>query len=418
MKTQICIIGAGPAGLMASIFSAGLSTKTVVINAGPSPGQKLLLTGGGRCNLTHQAEPKELVREYGNKGRFLSYSLYEFSPRDVREFFSDLGLQTKVEKASPERSREEGCVFPVTESAADVRDVLVSRAKSLGVKFLSGRRITDITYENGIFIGLTGKEQIYAEKLIIATGGLSWPKTGCTGDGYRFAQKFGHHIVEPRPALVPLVARETWPGRLAGTALENVRISAHIRNKKVTTTGALVFTGDGIGGPAVQDMSWYLTDYLPAAENPIEISLDLIPHLEQYELESQITKRIAENPKKKVVNILAEFVPKRFSVLLCGQAGCDEQAPAGQLKKDVRKQLIKLTRALPLSILRTRPIDEATVTRGGIDVAQVNPKTMESKLCPGLFFAGEVLDVDGPCGGYNLQICWSTGALAGSSAAG
>jgi predicted Rossmann fold flavoprotein len=410
MKTQIIIIGAGPAGLMAAIFSAGLSARTTVIDASSSPSQKLLLAGGTRCNLTHQAEPKELVREYGDKGRFLSYSLYEFSPQDVREFFARLGLRMKVEK--------DGCVFPVTERAVDIRDVLLGRAKSLGVKFLSGRRISDINIEKGIFIAFDGKEEVCAEKLIIATGGLSWPKTGCTGDGYRFSKNLGHHIIEPRAALVPLVAREGWPGQLAGTALENVRISAHIRNKKVTTTGALVFTGDGIGGPAAQDMSRYLTDYLPAAENPVEISLDLVPYIEQHELEAQITERIAKNPKKKVVNILAEFVPKRLSALLCGKTCCDEQTTAGQLKKDLRKKLIKTIKALPLSILRTRPISEATVTRGGIDVAQVDPKTMESKICPGLFFAGEVLDVDGPCGGYNLQICWSTGALAGSSAAG
>ena len=443
MKTQVVIIGAGPAGLMAAIFSAqaalrrpalsrmGIAAykadhaaykaaaRTTVIEAGSSPGQKLLLTGGGRCNLTHMAEPKELVREYGDKGRFLSYGLYEFSPQDVQEFFAGLGLRTKVEK--------DGCVFPVSERACDVRDVLVGRAKSLGVKFLPGSRVSSIAYENGMFLALAGKEKIFAEKLIIATGGLSWPKTGCTGDGYCFARKLGHRIVEPRAALVPLVAREAWPGQLAGTSLENVRLSARVRNKKVSTTGAIVFTDDGIGGPAAQDMSRYLTDYLPAerrglakggpaAGNPLDISLELVPHIEQGELETQITGLIAENPKKKVVNILAEFLPKRLSVLLCRQADCDGRVTAGQLKKDMRKKLIKTFEALPLSILRTRPIDEATVTRGGVDVSQIDPKTMESKICPGLFFAGEVLDVDGPCGGYNLQICWSTGALSGFSA--
>jgi predicted Rossmann fold flavoprotein len=179
----------------------------------------------------------------------------------------------------------------------------------------------------------------------------------------------------------------------------------------------MIFTDDGIGGPAVLDISRYLTDYLPAGGAPVAIVLDLAPHVEQARLETQITECIGANPKKKVPNVLAEFLPKRLSAVLCRQAGCDDELEAGRLRKDVRKELIRMIKAVPLSIVRTRPIAEATVTRGGVSVTEVEPKTMESKICPGLFFAGEVLDVDGPCGGYNLQACWSTAALAGSSAA-
>ena len=269
-----------------------------------------------------------------------------------------------------------------------------------------------------MFIVSAGKEHICAERLIIATGGLSWPKTGCTGDGYRFARQFGHRIFETRAALVPLVTLETWPGRLAGTALENVRIITRLNNRKITAEGTLVFTDNGLGGSAAQDMSRYLTDYLPAEDKPIEIVVNTAGHFEQPEIEGSIIKNMGTNPKRKVVNILTEFVPKRLSAVVCELAGCDGGLPAGQLKKDIRKKLIKLVKALPLSIVRTKPIAEATVTRGGIDVAEINPKTMESKISSGLFFAGEVIDVDGPCGGYNLQMCWSTGALAGFSAAG
>ncbi|HUU17086.1 MAG TPA: NAD(P)/FAD-dependent oxidoreductase, partial [Sedimentisphaerales bacterium] len=166
----------------------------------------------------------------------------------------------------------------------------------------------------------------------------------------------------------------------------------------------------------VLDMSWYLTDFLPSNEAPIGITLDLVPHVQEAELEAQISERISANVKKKVATVLAEFVPKRLSAILCRQGGCDDELPAGQLKKDVRKRLVRMTKLLPLSIVRTRPIAEATVTRGGVSVNEIEPKTMESKRCPGLFFAGEVLDIDGPCGGYNLQACWSTGALAGSCA--
>lgn len=408
MKMEICIIGAGPAGLMAAIFAAQAGAQTMVIEANTTPGRKLLLTGGGRCNLTHQASPQELIRAFGDKGRFLSFALYQFSPQDVQDFFADMGLRMKVE--------DDGCVFPAGQRAGDVRDALIERAKSLGVTFLYGRRVSSVVKEFGSFVIIAGAEQISAGKLIIATGGLSWPQTGCTGDGYSFASRFGHTIVEPRASLVPLVAREDWPGQLAGTAVQDLKISARIDNRKLIAAGAMVFTDDGIGGPAAQDMSRHLTDLLPAGETGIGIALDLMPHVEQARLEAQITELIADNPKKKVASILAEFVPKRLATLLCRQGGCDEDLPAGQLKKDVRRKLAGMLKALPLSIVRTGPIDEATVTRGGVCVTEVEPKTMESKMCEGLFFAGEVLDVDGPCGGYNLQACWSTGALAGNSA--
>jgi len=409
MRIDICIIGAGPAGLMAAIFAAEAGARTVVIEANTNSGRKLLLTGAGRCNLTHQAEPRELVREFGAKGRFLSYALYQFPPQEVLDFFAELGLRTKLEK--------NGCIFSATDRAGDVRDTLMDCAGKLGVTFIYGKRVDGITKEVGAFVVCASTERIDAEKLIIATGGLSWPKTGCTGDGYRFARQFGHAIVEPRASLVPLVTRETWPGRLAGTAVGNVKISARINDKKVSASGAMIFTDVGIGGPAVLDISRYLTDYLPAGETPVAIMLDLAPDVEQARLETQMTERIGANPKKKVPNVLAEFVPKRLSAVLCMQAGCDNELEAGRLRKDVRKELIRMIKVLPLSIVRTKPIAEATVTRGGVSVTEVESKTMESKICPGLFFAGEVLDVDGPCGGYNLQACWSTAALAGSSAA-
>jgi predicted Rossmann fold flavoprotein len=414
---------------MAAISSTGAGSATTIIEGNTSAGRKLLLTGGGHCNITHQAEPAELVRQFGDKGRFLSYCLYQYPPKYVQDFFAGLGLRLKIEK--------DGCVFTASDRAGDVRDVLVERAKKLGVRFLYDKRVKSIAKEDNTFIVRTEKEAVYTEKLIIATGGLSWPKTGSTGDGYRFAREMGHTIVEPKPSLVPLVTREGWPKPLAGTAVEDVKVSvrlrpasarrqvetgrpdesARINNKKITTAGAIIFTDDGIGGPAVLDMSRYLTDYLPTDRKPLVVELDLAPQVKEAELERKITEITAANPKKKVVNILVEFVPKRLSALLCGQAGCSDEFAAGQLKKDVRKKLVRLLKALPLSVVSTRPIDEAIVTHGGVSVTEIEPKTMESKICLGLFFAGEVIDVDGPCGGYNLQMCWSTGALAGREAA-
>jgi predicted Rossmann fold flavoprotein len=409
MRTNICIIGAGPAGLMASIHCAIANAETVVVESNTVAGKKLLQTGGGRCNLTHLASPNEIVRAFGPKGRFLSYCLHRFTPEQVRQFFGELGLESRVE--------QDGCVFPASDRAADVRDCLIQHAKDLDVRFYFDKSVKRIVQEGSSFAIHTGSEVIVANKVIIATGGLSYPQTGSTGDGYRFAGEMGHTIVEAKASLVPLVTRQDWPGQLAGTAVENVRVSARINNRKITTAGALVFTDDGIGGPAVLDMSRYLTDHLPAVGKPVGITLDMAPQVAETKLETQVTALIAANPKKKVVNVLAGFVPKRLSVVLCRLAGCGDEFPANQLKKDVRKRIVRILKILPFSVVSTRPIDEATVTRGGVSVAEIETKTMESKICPGLFFAGEVIDVDGPCGGYNLQMCWATGALAGRSAA-
>jgi hypothetical protein len=393
---------------MAAISAAEAGARATVVEANTNPGRKLLLTGGGRCNLTHQGTQREFVRTFGVGGKFLSYSVYRFSPQDVQDFFARLGLKTKAEK--------DGCVFPASGGASDVRDSLVGCAKKLGVRLTYGSQVGDVGKEAGSFVVGAPREQISADKLIIATGGISWPKTGCTGDGYTFARHLGHTITPAKASLAALVTREDWPGQLAGTAVKNVRVSARLGNRKIITVGAMIFTDDGIGGPAVLEMSRHLTEHLPG-KTPIGLAIDLAPHIEQAQIECRITEYIAANPKRKVANVLAEFVPKRLSVLLCGQAGCDHELPACQLKKDVRKKLLRMIKTLPLWVLRTRPIDEATVTHGGVNINEVEPKTMESKICPGLFFAGEVLDVDGPCGGYNLQACWSTGSLAGSSAA-
>jgi predicted Rossmann fold flavoprotein len=410
MKTDICIVGAGPAGLMAAIFAAENGNPVVVIEANTSPCRKLLLTGGGRCNITHHCTAGQIVRAYSDKGRFLSYSLHKFSPQYVQDFFARLGLKT--------RSENDGCVFPVANRADDVKKVLVEKAKKMNARLLLDKRVVGIAQEKSTFIIHAGKQQVLAERLIIATGGLSYPQTGCTGDGYRFAGGFGHEIVRPRASLVPVVTKQGWPAMLAGTAVKNVTVSTRIGGKIIKTTGAIIFTEDGIGGPAMLDMSRLLTDYLPAADASVGVTLDLAGNLDKQQLETRIAGLISANPKKKIVNILAELIPRRLSAVICEQTGLDDELAAGQLNKNSRKKLVEIIKLMPVSILRTRPIVEATVTRGGISTEQIEPQTMESKICRGLFFAGEVIDVDGPCGGYNLQICWSTGALAGACAAG
>jgi len=414
---KVCIIGAGPAGLMASIhcrlapascfLAKAAGAETIVIETNTTAGRKLLLTGGGRCNLTHLGSPDEIVRSFGPKGRFISYCLHKFPPEQVRQFFRELGLESIVEK--------DDCVFPASDRAEDVRDCLIKHAKDLNVRFYFDKPVKRITREGNSFAVHTNREIIVAEKVIIATGGLSFPQTGSTGDGYRFAKELGHTIIEPKASLVPLVTRENWPALIAGTAVENVKISARIDNKKITTAGALVFTDDGIGGLAAWDMSRHLTDHLPA-QKPAEITIDLVPAMNETEFNEYLLGLFAKYPKKIVINVLFDLVPKKLAGLLCRRAEVDE-ITGSQLKKEHRRKVVQFLKKLPLSIKSTRPIAEAIVTRGGVSTTEIDTKTMESKICPGLFFAGEVIDVDGPCGGYSLQICWSTGALAGSESA-
>jgi hypothetical protein len=403
MKTEICIIGAGPAGLMSAIFAAQAGAQTVVIEKNATAGRKLLLTGGGRCNLTHTGSVEDFIRAYGKMGRFLSYALYEFSPEATLEFFSGLGIATKAD--------EDGCIFPISQRANDVRDALLGQCQNLGIKFVMGREVERIEKRGNEFAVSTGKDVLTAQKVIIATGGKSYPMTGSTGDGFKLAKSFGHTIVEPRPALVPLVADENWCYELGGTSLDNVKISAVVEGKKVFVTGPLVFTQDGVGGPAVLDLSRLLADYLPA-EKPIGIAIDIIPSMNEAQLEEYLMGQLSRYSKKIIVNVLFDLVPKKIAGCLCRQAQIAETT-GNQLKKEQRRKLIQLLKKLPLSIKVTRPIEEATITRGGVAANEIDPKTMQSKICPGLFFAGEVIDADGPCGGYNLQICWSTGALAG-----
>jgi hypothetical protein len=403
MKTDVCVIGAGPAGLMSAIFAAQAGAQVVVIEKNATAGQKLLLTGGGRCNITYTGTVDDFVRVYGKSGRFLRHCLHEFSPDATRDFFGQIRIATKVDEA--------GCVFPVSESAGNVQYALLDQCKKLGVQFVFGRGVEGIKKHGAEFVISAGKEDLTAHKVIIATGGASYPATGSTGDGYKLAKSLGHTIIGPKPALVPLITSEKWCAELAGISRDNVTISTIIDKKKVSVSGPMIFTYDGIGGPAVLDLSRLLTDYLPA-KKPIEVAIDLVPAMNEAKLEEYLMGQLSQYSKKIIANVLFELVPKKLGGLICALAGITE-TNASQLKKEQRRKVIQLLKKLPLSIEATAPIEDATITRGGISTAEIDPKTMQSKVCPGLYFAGEIIDVDGPCGGYNLQIAWSTGALAG-----
>lgn len=409
METQICIIGAGPAGLTAAVFGAGQGASVCVVERNPTAGRKLLKTGRGRCNLTHTGSIEEFVRAYGTCGRFLKPALYAFSPQQVREFFHSRNVPTQEEK--------DGCVFPVSNRASDVCQCLLGTARQLGVRFAFGQHAEHIAADSDSFEVCCEKETVRCRAVILAAGGASWPATGSTGDGYHLAAEFGHSIIAPKPALCPLVTEEKWPGSLQGVGVPQVRIRASAEGRRWESEGPLMFTADGIGGPAVFEMSRHLTDILSHEEKPVPLHIDWIPEMDLQTLENRLLAEFAAHPKKEPAGILGTFLPRQLAhqiqTLLAGR----EKIQGSQMSRQQRKDLLNLLKSCPLTIIRTAPLEQATITRGGITRSEIDPSTMESRLRSNLYFAGEMIDADGPCGGYNLQIAWSTGALAGLSAA-
>ncbi len=415
---DLCIIGAGPAGLMAAIHAARNHAPATILETNPTAGRKLLITGGGRCNFTHAGSPEEIAHAFDGlavaKGaakpeRFLRHCLHEFSPEDVREFFRSRGLADTVEP--------DGCVFPSGNQAAEVRDILVAEAIRHEARIQYQAKVTAIEAGDNGFTIHAENRQFPAPRVILATGGLSWPQTGSTGDGYRFAKELGHTIIPPKAALVPLVTRETWVNDLAGVSLADVKIRTTLDNRSVTVAGNMLFTQRGIGGPAAQDLSRLLADALSENRPGIPIEIDVFATMDETQADRRLQQLLQAQPKKSVANILSESFPRQFAQTLCLLAKCNRNTQAGQLTSDTRKQLVRTIKRLPLTVTGSEPIAKATVTRGGVSREEIDPRTMESKIRPGLYFAGEVIDLDGPCGGYNLQMCWSTGALAGRSAA-
>jgi len=408
MNFDVCIIGSGPAGLLAAIEASKAGARCVILEKNSTAGRKLLCTGRGRCNITHEGTAKELVADYGDSGRFLRYCLHEFSPTDLCEMFSQNRLAMKVEKG--------GYVFPLTDRASDVKRVLLDMARRSGAEFIYGKGVRSIYKRTGEFVIDTGKVRIESKAVIIATGGLSWPETGSTGDGYEFARQFDHDIVEPMAALVPLVTQEKWPWSLQGIGVKNVRINAMVDGKKIHSAGPMMFTNSGIGGPAVFDLSRLITRSFTDTAKLFEITIDLLDGTDHHQLDEILKAKCAEHPKKEIAWVLVNLVPRSLGITLCEMVDPERAIRTNQLSKDKRTELTSLLKTLPLTIRSTRPIKEAVITSGGVSTEQIDEKTMQSTLCEGLYFAGEVIDVDGPCGGYNLQIAWSTGALAGRSA--
>lgn len=408
---KIIVIGGGPAGIMAAISAAKAGAEVELWERNKQLGKKLSITGKGRCNITNQADTRELVKNIPGNGSFLYSAFSRFAAAETVNFFEGQGLPLKVE-----RGRR---VFPQSDDAKDVVAVLDSALAKAGVQILFGLRAKKLSIKNGHLQGVHDfSGALHAcDAVIIATGGITYPATGSSGDGYSLAEQAGHSIVMPKPSLVPLETVDTWPTEVSGLSLKNVQISICQQRKVLDSAfGEMLFTHFGISGPIVLSLSKAVT----AAENGgsgLVALLDLKPALSEQQLEERLLRNNEKFSRKQFINSLAELLPSSLIPVFVRLSGIPADKPVNQITREERQTLRLLLKELPLTIKKARPIDEAIVTAGGVSVKEVDPKTMMSKLVENLYFAGEVLDIDGFTGGYNLQAAWSSGYVAGESAA-
>ena len=405
---RIAVIGGGAAGLMAAIAAAESGGQVTLLEPNERLGKKLNITGKGRCNVTNDCDRDTLLGNIPGNGRFLYSALTRFTPRDAMAFFEKLGVPLKVERGSR--------VFPVSDSAFDITNALERELKRLRVRWVRDRA-ADIVTESGAVRAVTGEKGTYpAEAVIVATGGVSYPGTGSTGDGYRLAAAVGHTIIQPRGSLVPLESDDGDCAAMQGLSLRNVELTVlNGKGKPVFREfGEMLFTHFGVSGPLVLSASAHLRRW---DKEQYRLSIDLKPALDEQKLEARLLRDIGENPNRDMSNIAAGLVHRSMVDVVLRRLGIPAEEKANSLTKEQRRALVQLLKHFAVSVTGPRPVAEAIVTAGGVKVGEVMPNTMASKLVEGLYFAGEVLDVDAYTGGFNLQIAWATGHLAGLSAA-
>lgn len=409
------IIGGGPAGLMAAIYSAKNEDKVTIIEKMNSCGKKLLITGKGRCNITNNAQMDKFMANTPTNPKFLYGVFNNFTNKDIIELLESEGVKTKVERG--ER------VFPVSDRAQDVLEALLHILKKENVQILTNttaKRIITDAEKNVLGVELDDGKEIKADKIILATGGKSYPVTGSTGDGYRIAKDLGHTITKIEPSLVPLTSHDEVCKKLQGLSLRNVAIQLQICDKVVYKDfGEMLFTHFGVSGPIVLSASSYLVKTKNIEqilkEDKVELEIDLKPALSEEKLDARILRDFEEQKNKQFKNSLDKLLPQKLIPVIIEKTNINESKKINEITKQERQKLVNELKHFKISINGTRPIEEAIVTSGGINIKEINPKTMESKLINGLYFAGEIIDVDCLTGGYNLQVAWSTGYTAGIS---
>ena len=403
---RIAVIGAGPAGLLAAAFASTENTSVEIFDRNEKAGKKLFLTGKGRCNITNDAEKDEFMRNIPRNPRFLYSAFDGFFNYDIIDLIEAQGVPTKVERG--------GRVFPQSDKSSDVIKALVKFAQSRGVTINLDSRVRTVRKAGEEFV-LTlydGTDRRF-DAVIIATGGLSYPSTGSTGDGYEFARSFGHTVTETKPSLISLVTEERWPAELAGLSLKNVTLTAQKNGKKVySELGEMLFTHTGVSGPLVLSASTRIADEPEGAK----LFIDMKPALDEQTLEARVLRDIEANRHKQMKNAIMGLLPSRMVTIVLEIAGIDPEKTTDSFSKQERRSLVSTLKAIPLTVKAASPIAEAIITRGGVSVKEIDPKTMQSKLVNGLYFAGEVIDVDAYTGGFNLQIAYSTGVAAGRAA--
>ena len=409
------IIGGGPAGLMAAISSAKNGDKVTIIEKMNSCGKKLLITGKGRCNITNNAQMDKFMENTPTNPKFLYGVFNNFTNKDIIELLKNEGVKTKVERG--ER------VFPVSDRAQDVLEALLHILRKQNVQILTNttaKRIITDDEKNVLGVELDDGKEIKTDKIILATGGKSYPVTGSTGDGYKLAKDLGHTITKIEPSLVPLTSHDEVCKELQGLSLRNVAIQLQICDKVVYKDfGEMLFTHFGVSGPIVLSASSYLVKTKNIEqilkEDKVELEIDLKPALSEEKLDARILRDFEKQKNKQFKNSLDKLLPQKLIPVIIEKTNINGSKKINEITKQERQKLVKELKHFRISINGTRPIEEAIVTSGGINIKEINPKTMESKLISGLYFAGEIIDVDCLTGGYNLQVAWSTGYTAGIS---
>ena len=405
MEYPIIVIGAGAAGLMAATTAAMYGKKVLVLEKMPRPARKIMITGKGRCNLTNNTDLNGLINNTCRNARFLYSAFSRFGAEDTMAFFERAGVPLKTERGNR--------VFPVSDKSVDIVDALVNTAKKSGVKIIN-KEALDIITQNGSVTGVKCSDGTVfeCESVLISTGGKSYPTTGSTGDGYIFAQKLGHTVTKLRPSLVPMEVYEGYPEQLSGLSLKNVSLTIQNGGKICfKEQGEMLFTHFGISGPLVLSAS----ASIDSLSDDCKAYIDLKPALSEEQLDKRLLRDFEGLKNKELVNSLDALLPKKLILPVIASAGIPPKTRVNSLTKEQRLALVKTLKALPLTVTALRSFNEAVVTRGGVSVKEIDPKTMQSKLVRGLFFAGEVIDVDAFTGGFNLQIAFSTGYLAGEN---
>jgi len=407
MDKKVVVIGGGPAGLIAAAVAAQNGASVLLFDKNKLLGRKLRITGKGRCNITNSADISDFISCVRTNPQFMYSAFYAFTNNDAIRLFNSLGVETKEERG--------GRIFPVSDSARDVAEALIRYARQNGVNFVT-EKISGIETKNNVVCGVvTSHGKHYeADRVIVATGGKSYPLTGSTGDGYIIAKMLGHSVVTPKPSLVPLTVSENYVTELEGLSLRNIEIKIYNGGKKPAYTdfGEMVFTNNGVSGPVILSASANIKKY-----DSCTLYIDLKPALDEKQLDKRIQRDFEENINKNFCNALDKLLPKKLIPVIIKLSGIQPDTKVHQINKQQRAELVNLVKGMKFTLTGTGPIEEAIITSGGINVKEINPSTMESKLIKGLYFAGEVIDVDAYTGGYNLQIAYSTGFLAGKSCA-